>query len=54
MTYGLGRKWEVEHPGGEKNSGIEPGVRFTWEVSWRWARGTQVQVTSHMVQCRLK
>lgn len=25
MAYGLGRMWEVEHAGGRKNSGMEPG-----------------------------
>jgi hypothetical protein len=43
----------VGHPGGRKNSGIEPGVRFSWE-DIRQTHGTYTQVTSHVAECRLK
>ena len=34
MAYSLGRKWEVEHPGSRKNSGIEPGAEDLSEKMW--------------------
>ena len=27
MAYGFGRKWDMRHPGGRKNSGRVPGMR---------------------------
>jgi hypothetical protein len=41
MVYGLDRIWEVGHPRGRENSGIEPGVgRFALEDVRRQTHGT--------------